>query len=116
MLTCLIFVATEWQGDRLDKRLVWAQHPESGRDWYYAEPLTNDHEDDILNLPRSVMLRFEPLPVAHFRNSEVFAFRMGIAEMDGADLNRDWIAAKAPAIVFREPKDECDWSGLPEDS
>jgi hypothetical protein len=111
-LTCLIFTAQEWNGDGFDPTRVWAQHLESNRNWFFRVPLTNRSEEDILNLPRSVMLHFEPLPGAHFRTEDVFAYRMGTAHMNEEDLDRDWVAAPALSVVFRDPKDECDWDGV----
>ena len=104
MVACLIYTAREWDGERFEARHIWAQS-ESNRAWYFPTPLTNDAEDDLLNLPRSVMLNFEALPAAHYRGGDVAAYRMGIALMDEGDLDRDWIAARSLSVVFQEPKD-----------
>jgi hypothetical protein len=112
VLTCLIFTATEWQGERSGASIIWAQIPESNRAWYFPVSLTNDPEEDMKNLPSSVLRRFQPLPAAHHRGDDVFAFRLGTAHMDEEELDRDWIAAPPLAVVFREPKDECDWDGV----
>jgi hypothetical protein len=109
VLTCLIFTATEWQGERSGASIIWAQIPESNRAWYFPVQRTNGPEEDIENLPSSVLRRFQRLPAAHHRSDDVFAFRLGTAHMDEEELDRDWIAAPPLAVVFREPKDECDW-------
>lgn len=104
MLTCLIYTAREWNGERFEAKRIWAQS-ESNRAWYFPTPLTNDPEEDLLNLPRSVMLNFEILPAAHYRDECVAAYRMGLALMDEGDLDRDWVSASAPSVMFQEPKD-----------
>jgi hypothetical protein len=112
VLTCLIFTAREWHGERAGSTLVWAQLPESNRAWYFPVPLTNKPEEDIENLPSSVVRHFQRLPAAHHRSADVFAFRLGTSHLEEQDLNRDWIAAPSPPVIFREPKDECDWDGV----
>ena len=112
ILTCLIFTAREWTGERSEATFVWAQLPESRRAWYFPVPLTNDPEEDIENLPSSVVRYFQPLRAAHHRSGDVFAFRLGIGHMDEEELDRDWIAAAPPVVFFREPKDECDWDDI----
>jgi hypothetical protein len=102
LLTCLIFSATEWNGERSGARLLWAQLPESNRAWYFPEPLTNEREDDIDNLPPSVVHRFQRLPAAEHRSRGVFAHRLGKVPMDEEELDRDWIAATPLAVIFRE--------------
>jgi hypothetical protein len=110
ILTCLIFTAREWTGERSDATFVWAQLSESDRAWYFPVPLTNEPEEDIDNLPSSVTRRFQRLPAAHYRSDDVFAFRLRTGYVDEEELDRDWIAAASLAVVFREPKDECDYS------
>jgi hypothetical protein len=112
VLTCLIFTAREWNGERTGATLLWAQLLESNRAWYFPVPLTNEPEEDIENLPPGTVLRFQRLPAAHYRSDDVFACRLGTGQMDEEKLGRDWIAAPPPAVVFREPKDECDWDGV----
>ena len=112
VLTCLIFTATEWQGERSGASIIWAHIPESNRAWYFPVPLTNDPEEDIENLPASVVRYSQRLPAAHHRSADVFAFRLGTAYMDEEELGRNWIAATPLTIVFQEPKDECDWDGV----
>lgn len=112
ILTCLFFTAREWNGERSGAALLWAQLPESKRAWYYPLPLMNEPEEDIENLPPSVVPRFQRLPAAHHRSDNVFAFRLGTGQMDEGELDREWIAAAPPTVVFREPKDECDWDGV----
>lgn len=114
LIDCLIFTATEWKPDRSKTTHVWAHHSASARAWYFPHPLTNEREDDIVNLPRNVMLDFEPLPPASFRGTDVFAYRLGTAHLEDTQLDRDWVAADPPAIVFSEPKDECGWDGISE--
>ena len=111
-LTCLIFTATEWKGERSGATFVWAQQLESNRAWYFPVPLTNEREGDMENLPSSVAPHFQRLPAAHYRSDDVFAYRLGTGQMDEEELDRDWIAAPPLAVVFREPKDECDWDGV----
>jgi hypothetical protein len=48
---------------------------------------------------------FSDSPPAHHRSRDVSAHRLGKVLMDEAELNRDWIAATPPDVVFREPKD-----------
>jgi hypothetical protein len=107
-LTCLVFTATEWKGERSGATFVWAQEVESNRAWYFPVALTNEPEEDIENLPPSVLRYFQRLPAAHHRSDVVFAFRLGTGYLDEEELNREWIAAPPLAIVFREPKDEDD--------
>jgi hypothetical protein len=111
-LTCLIFTAIESSGERSGSRFVWARQPETNRAWYFPVPLTNELEDDVEYLPLGVVRHFQQLPAAHYRSDDGFAFRLGIAQMEEEELDRDWIAAPPLAIVFREPKDECDWDGV----
>jgi hypothetical protein len=113
ILTCLVFTAREWNGERSEETFVWAQLSESNRAWYFPVPLTNEPEEDIENLPPSVARHFQQLPAAHYRSDDVCAFRLGTGYLDEAELDRDWIAAPPLAVVFREPKieDECDWEG-----
>jgi hypothetical protein len=103
-LTCLIFTATEWNGERSGATFAWAQQVESNRAWYFPVALKNEPEEDIENLPPSALRYFQRLPAAHHRSSEVFAFRLGTAYLDEEELNRNWIAAPPLAVVFREPK------------
>jgi hypothetical protein len=112
VLTCLIYTAREWNGDRSGATLLWAQLLESNRAWYFPARLTNEPEEDIENLPGSVVRYFQRLPAAHYRSSDVFAFRLGTGYLDEEELNCNWIAARPLAVVFREPKDECDWDGV----
>jgi hypothetical protein len=99
VLTCLIFTATEWQGERSGATLLWAQIPESDRAWYYPVPLTNEPEEDVENLPSSVIIRFQRLPATHYRGDDAFAYRLGTAQMDEEELDRVWIAA--PPLVLQ---------------
>jgi hypothetical protein len=48
----------------------------------------------------------------HHRSDDAFAYRLGTAQMDEEELERNWIASPPLAVVFREPKDECDWDGV----
>jgi hypothetical protein len=105
LVTCLIFTARVWNGKRSGETFVWAQLTSSNRSWYYPISLANEPEDDIENLPLSVAHRFQRLPPAHHRSRDVSAHRLGKVLMDEAELNRDWIAATPPDVVFREPKD-----------
>ena len=70
-LTCLIFTATEWKGERSGATFVWAQELESNRAWYFPVALTNEPEEDIENLPPSVLRYFQRLPAAHHRSDVV---------------------------------------------
>ncbi len=111
-LTCLIFTAIESSGERSGSRFVWARQPETNRAWYFPVPLTNELEDDVEYLPLGVVRYLMRLPAAHYRTKDVFAFRLGIGYLHEEELNRTWIEAPPLPIVFREPKDECDWDGV----
>jgi hypothetical protein len=82
LLTCLIFTAREWNGERSGATRVWEQLLESNRAWYFPVPLTNEPEEDIGNLPPSVARYFQRLSTAHYRSDDVFAFRLGTGYLD----------------------------------
>jgi hypothetical protein len=104
VLNCLIFTARERNGERSGITLVWAQPLESNRAWYFPVPLTNEPEEDIENLPPSVVRHSTRLPAAHYRSDDVFAFRLGTGYMGEEELDRDWIWLLIAGFCFRPPR------------
>lgn len=91
LITCVIYVAKNILKDSEDRH-VWAL-AESDRVWYFPVPLTCQPEESMHSLPASVMQHFQPLEPTHYGSPDAFAYRMGVTQLDEAELERNWIVA-----------------------
>jgi hypothetical protein len=107
-VTCLVFLGSEVDGGVFKPENYWLQS--ANKAWKRPAPFRSfDREDALAALPTSIRLFFEPLDPAMIRGRGFWALRLGMTEMDEDGLDREWISAPHPAVVFREPVAEgCD--------
>jgi hypothetical protein len=106
-LSCLVFLGRECTAAGLGPSHYWLQS--ASKAWHREALLPYmEREDALKHLPSSILIRFEPVGPAMSRGSEMWALRLGIAEVDEAELDREWISAPVQQLAFREPVDEED--------
>ena len=85
------------------------------RTWCIRAPFSSfELESALVHLPSRVLLNFNRLEPAMNRGDDLWAVRLGTAEMDEADLAQDWVPAPHPQVSFSEPvREGDDGSGVP---
>jgi hypothetical protein len=107
LLTCMVYLGREWNIEGLNSPHYWLQS--ANRAWHLRAPFHHfELEDALLNLPSSVRRLFNPLEPAMSRQSDMWALRLGITEIDEIELDREWISVVVQPVTFREPVDEGD--------
>jgi hypothetical protein len=77
--------------------------------WCLRAPFSSlELELALFHLPTSVRGRFEALDPAMSRGQNLWALRLGMTEMDEAELDREWLSAPLQPVVFREPVNDGD--------
>jgi hypothetical protein len=107
MVRFLVFLAQECTEDGFGPAYYWLQSAD--RAWRTRAPFSSiELESALVHLPSKVLLNFNRLETAMNRGADLWAIRLGAAEMDEADLAHDWLHAPHPQVNFREPALEDD--------
>jgi hypothetical protein len=107
MVQFLVFLAQERTEDGFGPAYYWLQSAD--RAWCTRAPLSSiELESALVHLPSKVLLNFNSLEPAMNRGDDLWAIRLGTAELDEADLAHDWVPAPHPQVNFREPTHEGD--------
>lgn len=107
MFQCLVFLAQKCTKDGFGPAYYWLQSAD--RAWCIRAPFSSfELESAPAHLPSKVILTFKRLEPAMNRSDDLWAIRLGTAEMNETDLDHDWVAAPHPHVNFREPVHEGD--------
>jgi hypothetical protein len=107
MIQCLVFLAQECTEDGFGPAYYWLQSAD--RAWCIPAPFSSfELELALIHMPTRVLVTFNRLKPAMVRGNDLWALRLGTAEMDPADLAHDWILAPNPRVSFQEPVREGD--------
>jgi hypothetical protein len=95
MVQFLVFLAQECTEEGFGPAYYWLQSADRARRTR-APSSSIELESALVHLPSKVLLHFNRLEPAMNRGDDLWAIRLGTAEMDEADLAQDWLPAPHP--------------------